>query len=663
MTFTVVCGGLSIEEKSVCAQNDTVKAVWFSYIDMQKLLQDKSKEQFTAEFTKVCDTIIENNCNAIYAHVRAFSDAMYPSEYFPWSMYISSQGKALDYDPLALMIEIAHSKGIAFHAWFNPYRISISTYKTQKLLEGSYTASQQKYFDDWNKKGYITAKSYNGNDCLFFEPGNEGARRLIVDGVKEVVAKYDVDGVIFDDYFYVWDYSNPENAGAEMTARQQNVNKLVSAVYAAVKETDSNATFGISPEGNISNAKRQGCDLDTWLSETGYIDYIAPQLYWTDSYETSNGRVTMFTNRLNSWLSLVKNGVAVYPALGLYRAGTESTTDKGWMESSMNLKKQWEKAKALGCGGYSLFSYSDMLSAPGKAELAYLNNKCQAGVVYQPHIQSIGWAEPVGDGATAGTVGRGLRLETIRINVNSDLAGSVEYRTHVQSIGWTDWVSDGADSGTTGRSLRLEALEIRLTGELAEHYDIYYRVHAQKYGWLDWAKNGTTAGTTGKGLRLEAFEIVLVDKGQNPPGATATPCVETLIKYRTHVQKDGWQSYVSDGELSGTSGRSLRLEALNVALVNPKYDGGIRYSVHCQSIGWMDWVENGELSGTQGRSLRLEAAKLELTGEMAEHYDVYYRVHCQNIGWMDWVKNGEVAGTSGKSLRLEAIEIKLVPKQ
>jgi uncharacterized protein YjdB len=81
-----------------------------------------------------------------------------------------------------------------------------------------------------------------------------------------------------------------------------------------------------------------------------------------------------------------------------------------------------------------------------------------------------------------------------------------------------------------------------------------------------------------------------------------------------------------------------------------------------QSYGWQNWVSDGALSGTTGKAKRLEAIKIELTGDAATKYDVYYRVHVQRYGWLDWAKNGEMAGTSGKSLRLEGIQIKLVPK-
>ena len=227
-----------------------------------------------------------------------------------------------------------------------------------------------------------------------------------------------------------------------------------------------------------------------------------------------------------------------------------------------------------------------------------------------------------------------------------------------------NWVSDNALSGTSGESKRLEAIEIRLTGEAADNYDIYYRVHAQNVGWMGWAKNGESAGTAGYSYRLEAIQIVLVSKGAAAPGSTTTPYkdynTQPVVSYQTHVQDIGWQGYVSNGASSGTSGKSKRLEAINIKLDH--LTGGIEYHTHVQNIGWMGWVSDGALSGTSGQAKRLEAIEIRLTGQAADQYDVYYRVHAQNFGWLDWAMDGQSAGTAGYSYRLEAIQIVLVPK-
>ncbi len=284
-------------------------------------------------------------------------------------------------------------------------------------------------------------------------------------------------------------------------------------------------------------------------------------------------------------------------------------------------------------------------------------------ISYSTHIQNIGWQSAVSDGESSGTTGQSLRLEGVRISLSNQLnTGDIEYATHVQNIGWQGYVSNGEMSGTSGQSLRLEAIKIRLTGEMAENYDVYYRVHAQNVGWMGWAKNGEEAGTSGYSYRLKAIQIQLVPKGEAAPGSTDNAYLNKQISYSTHVENVGWQNEMCDGATSGTSGRSLRLEAIKINLVNPEYSGSIEYSTHVQNIGWQGYVSNGRVSGTNGQSLRLEAIKIRLTGEMAKHYDIYYRVHAQNYGWMGWAKNGESAGTSGQSLRLEAIQIVLVPK-
>ena len=127
----------------------------------------------------------------------------------------------------------------------------------------------------------------------------------------------------------------------------------------------------------------------------------------------------------------------------------------------------------------------------------------------------------------SGTSGESKRLEGIKIELfDTKYSGGIEYSTHVQSYGWQDPVADGKMSGTSGESKRLEAIKINLTGEIAEKYDVYYRVHAQTYGWLDWAKNGEEAGSAGFGYRLEGIRIMLVEKGQEAPGATEHPFEE-----------------------------------------------------------------------------------------------------------------------------------------
>jgi uncharacterized protein YjdB len=288
----------------------------------------------------------------------------------------------------------------------------------------------------------------------------------------------------------------------------------------------------------------------------------------------------------------------------------------------------------------------------------------------------------VAEGEVSGTSGQSLRLEGLKVNLTNTtgISGGIKYSTHIQNIGWQAPVAEGEVSGTSGQSLRLEAMTMELTGNLARSYDIYYRVHAQYVGWMGWAKNGETAGTAGHSLRLEALQIVLVVKGGAAPAASykgvataaGTPrmidpsVVSSGLYYKAtvHIQNIGNKVYnsASGSTILGTSGQSLRLEAMMLSLSDAPYSGGITYETHIQNIGWQGAKSNGQLSGTSGQSLRLEAVKISLTGEMANRYDVYYRTHIQSIGWTGWAKNGQSCGSAGYSYRMEAMQIVIVPR-
>ena len=285
-------------------------------------------------------------------------------------------------------------------------------------------------------------------------------------------------------------------------------------------------------------------------------------------------------------------------------------------------------------------------------------------LTYQTHIQDIGWQGYVSEGKISGTTGKSKQLEAIKIQLTNieSYEGTIEYQTHVANVDWQSWRQNNEISGTTGKSQQIEAIKIKLTGDLSKNYDIYYRVHVEELGWMDWASNGEAAGTAAYGYQMEAIEIRFVEKGGKAPGNTTRPFIQHYVSYKTHAQDYGWFGKVYDGALSGTTGRSKRLEALTISLEGAQYSGSIQYQSHVQDLGWQKWVSDGVLSGTTGRSKRLEAIKIKLTGEIAEHYDVYYRVHVQELGWMDWASNGEAAGTAGYSYRIEAMQIELVEK-
>ncbi|MBR3834133.1 MAG: hypothetical protein IKJ73_07425 [Lachnospiraceae bacterium] len=315
----------------------------------------------------------------------------------------------------------------------------------------------------------------------------------------------------------------------------------------------------------------------------------------------------------------------------------------------------------------------------------YSAHRDAVGVDYRTHVEGYGWQNFVYDGSMSGTEGESKRLEGIEIKLGNTGAYDigVAYQTHIERYGWeTVWKENGQMSGTSGESKRLEAIRIKLTGADADKFDIYYRVHAESYGWLGWAKNGQESGTAGQSKRLEGIQILILEKGQTPgygilgysyidygKNSKSADAAMGLVNYRTHVEQFGWQGFVYDGSISGTSGLSKRLEGITINLGNTGYEGGIRYTTHVEQYGWQGdkdnpetWRKDGEMSGTSGESKRLEGIRIQLYGEVAEHYDVYYRVHAESFGWLGWAQNGADAGTAGLSKRLEAIQIVILPK-
>ena len=288
----------------------------------------------------------------------------------------------------------------------------------------------------------------------------------------------------------------------------------------------------------------------------------------------------------------------------------------------------------------------------------------RVAVNYRTHVQNVGWQQYAAAGTTSGTEGKGFRLEGINIDLISNVPGSIEYTTHVQNIGWQDYVSDNEMAGTSGKGLRLEGIKIRLTGELANLYDVYYRVHAQNVGWLSWAKNDQVAGSSGYGYRLEGIQIVIVEKDEQPPEMYPEAKSSDYFKekvnviYQTHTENIGWQANVRNGTTQGAPGQHLRIEGIKIKTESTT-EGSIRYATHVQNVGWQDFVDAGQYAGTEGRGLRLEGIKIELTGELAEKYDVYYRIYVENMGWLDWASNGMEAGSTGYGLKLEGIEVKI----
>lgn len=285
-------------------------------------------------------------------------------------------------------------------------------------------------------------------------------------------------------------------------------------------------------------------------------------------------------------------------------------------------------------------------------------------ITYRAHVSSKGWLNWVPSNSLAGTIGQGLSMEAFDITSDNPYA-KIQFQTRSIDGDWTPWTKEYETAGTVNEGRQLEGVRLQLYGVQSSKFDIYYRVHSQKFGWLPWAKNGEKAGTEGYGYGVEGLQVKVMPKGQSTIDVSGNPfrlAEQPTIKYQSHVQTYGWQDFVGSNSVSGTVGKKKRLEAVRIDLEDFPVDGGIKYRTHVEGYGWRNHSVDGALNGTIGKGKRLEALEVELTGELANKYDIYYRTHIESYGWLGWVKNGMPSGSSNKALRMEGLQIKIFPK-
>ncbi len=339
------------------------RAVWISYLEYQSVLQGKTKSQFTNSIKTMFGNLAKDGFNTVFVHVRSHSDAMYDSDIFPWSVYCTgTEGNDPGFDPLGIMVSEAHSAGLKIEAWINPYRIKGNS-NTSKIAKSS---PAYKWLD--------TGKVVVLESGIYYNPADEDVIDLIVSGVEEIVRNYDVDGIHFDDYFYPTtaesfdkEYYNEYKANGgnlKLAAwRRQNVNILIKEVYSAIKSIDSSCRFGISPAGNMDqNYNTLYCDVYTWVTSKGYVDYICPQIYFG-----FNNKSKPYLDVLSEFSDMItRNDVELIAGLAAYKIGAEDTYagDSGkreWIENNDILARQITAARNESrYSGFALYRYDSL---------------------------------------------------------------------------------------------------------------------------------------------------------------------------------------------------------------------------------------------------------------------------------------------------------------
>lgn len=349
-----------------------MRGVWISYMELSmENEENKSEQRFTEKFEDIAENCKLLGYNTLVVQVRPFCDALYKSDYFPWSHILTGeQGKNPNYDPLKIICQICNEKNLQLHAWINPYRISTQSTPNELSDDNPYVKDSSMGF-----------KTKNGT---YLDPSNEKARKLIIDGIEEIVKNYDVDAIQFDDYFYPADMNNEDetqyndyikrckkDSMSLEEWRKANVNLLISEAYISIHSTKQYVEFGISPQGNINNNEGLFADVGLWCTTRGYIDYICPQIY----FSLKNPALT-FEDSLQSWCDLeFADNVKLYIGLAGYKAGTAN--DEGtWLEDDNILSREYniicDNQKA---SGFMMYSYASLSSNDGKKEMENLHNK------------------------------------------------------------------------------------------------------------------------------------------------------------------------------------------------------------------------------------------------------------------------------------------------
>lgn len=335
-----------------------VKGVWISYFELYPILTGKSESEFASGIGEYYDNCLSLGINTVYVHVRPYGDAIYRSDYFPWSKYCTGYiGEDPGFDPLDIMIEEAHARGISFQAWVNPLRC----YQED---DAPYVSTSYKTGQWYNTKDgdYIVKV----NSYWWLNPAYKEVTDLIALGAAELVSRYDVDGVHIDDYFYPTTDESFDSIAFSASSysslsqfRLDNCSRMVSGMYNAVKSHNPTAVFGVSAQGNVTNNETQlYADVEKWSRESGYVDYMAPQIYY--GFDNSG---QPFEQVIEQWDNMLSGtGKALIPGLAVYKIGTEDTWagdgQYEWINDTEIIKRQIIKSQETSnYGGVILYSY------------------------------------------------------------------------------------------------------------------------------------------------------------------------------------------------------------------------------------------------------------------------------------------------------------------
>lgn len=345
-----------------------IKGVWLNYMEFSTLVSGCTEEQYRENADRVIVNLKNAGLNTLFVHLRSHSDSLYPSDLFPWSVHING-GEGVSYDPLAILIEKAHAKNIEVHGWVNPYRVSSGTLAQLPATHPAAILKQQ----------YPEAVK-EIQEGVYYNPAHPKVRELVLNGVEEILSRYEVDGIQFDDYFYptvdeAFDkesyevYRNTASFPLSLAEyRRTQVNLLIASAWRAVHQKEG-AVFGVSPAAGIAdNRETLYADVGAWVQD-GYVDYLCPQLYFGFDYPLEPYR---FETLLKEWKEVAK-AVPLYIGIASYKLGQEDRGSTEWVTATDILARQTEVSQNT--AGVCFYHYSSLFDGTEQAQQALVQLK------------------------------------------------------------------------------------------------------------------------------------------------------------------------------------------------------------------------------------------------------------------------------------------------
>ncbi|MBQ7545638.1 MAG: family 10 glycosylhydrolase [Clostridia bacterium] len=374
------CSSRAVQQSETTTHSDAeIRAVWISYLDWKQFFRE-SEDDYSASVRETMLRIKDALFNTVFLHVRAFSDAFYPSELFPFSACITgAEGKNLGFDPLLLFCREAEKAGVSVHAWINPFRIGSKKDFAQKAEKNPAVAIL--HDEDPDNDHCVVCV----DDMLYYDPASSWVHDLNLRSIRELLEHYPIDGIHIDDYFYPGtdpeidqtEYAAYTSQGGSMDLddwRRAEINAFVSAVYMTIKQYGDEKVFSISPAVRINrNFDTLYADVARWGAVEGYCDWLIPQVYVGFLHET-----LPFRDAVTQWNDLVRcDSVRILYGLAAYKCGQEDayagTGSNEWIDNKDILSEQIEYSRTMPrYDGFALFSYSSVFD---RKDLFNLNSE------------------------------------------------------------------------------------------------------------------------------------------------------------------------------------------------------------------------------------------------------------------------------------------------